>query len=86
MSNVFRWDEKVEKSEVKMRSMTWSRIVSDAVYLEYFREFLRLNEQRLITLHRACVGCYSFVLTFRLSDRELLFSSVSSDLLIRHYL
>lgn len=32
--------------------MTWSRIVSDPIYLEYFREFLRLNEQRLITLHR----------------------------------
>ena len=44
--------------------MTWSRIVSeDPIYLEYFREFLRLNEQRLITLHRACVGCHCALFT-----------------------
>jgi len=32
--------------------LTWSKVSADSLYLEYFREFLRLKEQRLITLHR----------------------------------
>jgi len=35
-----------------MMVMSWSLVLGDPVYLAYFKEFLRLNEQRLITLHR----------------------------------
>ena len=61
---MFRWTHVIVDVVVIMTGssdssemMSWSSVLaSDPVYLAYFKEFLRLNEQRLITLHRGMSG------------------------------
>ena len=60
MDTLNRWQRSHTRAHVMtggdMMVMSWSLVLGDPVYLAYFKEFLRLNEQRLITLHRV-VGC-----------------------------